>query len=168
MGDRREETTMYLNPLNSPKEAFEKGLKGENAFPTYCKEHRLGYVRAPEIVDYQDKIDFFIWNVPQKSSIHCYSVAVKANFNALYDNFVVELEQISEGRPQAWLYHDKVNFVAFFYDDHKFLLIEMETLREHMKTHAYQTKIRFQSLTKGTYVIAFVPRKDLEALQYEM
>ena len=79
---------MYLNKDNSTQAHVDKGKLGETIFAKWCEDHNVTYRHATKDEDYLGKIDFFI------TADLVYSVSVKNNYVAEYDNVVIEWEQI--------------------------------------------------------------------------
>ena len=136
----------YHNPNNSTHSQYSKGVNGEQIFEQWLIDNNFTYRKATEEEDYKDKVDYFVEGLGK--------VAVKNNYNQWYDTVVVELEQLVDGCPAAWITHD-VDYVCFICEQ-DVILVTVKSLRS-VDYNLVKQYTRYQSATKGSYVIAFLP-----------
>ena len=149
---------MYINENDKQgNQHINKGEAGERLFQEWCIDNNIPFKRATNEQDYKFKVDYFI-----EIDGVTRAVDVKNNYSVKYDTFVVEIEQLEEGKPDAWLNHTWIDYIAFILK-RRILLISMEKLRK-IKYYKYRHLDRKQWPSKGTPRIVFIPRTIMEAL----
>lgn len=144
---------MYHNKNNSTYQQFNKGLRGESLFEEWCAVHSFLFLKSDKEEDYVKKYDY---------KIEGYTIDVKNNYNPRYDTVIVEVEQLVEGCPDAWINHD-VNFIAWIIDDEVYITYTTD-VRSIVNNDEFFMFTRYQSHSKGGYKLVAVPIEEIKKI----
>lgn len=149
---------MYWNQSNSTYSQYTKGLCAESIFEEILDINQINYTKTDDLTDYTANIDYII-----TIENNTYSVDVKGNYNATYDKFWVEWEQLLNGCPEAWINHT-CDYFSFTIADETYM-VTPAALKTYVHDHPHLYKrTRYQSPSKGKYLIYAVPRPQIAQL----